>query len=197
MIQKIGLATKNKGKCREIKYILDPFSVQVFTLSDLKIDLPDSIEIHETYKENAKEKCVYMSKCTDMPVLSDDSGLEIDFLGGRPGIFSARYAGTGIDKDNRRKVLEEMVSVPHQKRTAKFVCVICLHYHQEFFFFEGISLGTIQENETGENGFGYDPIFYSEEMQKSYGLLTFEEKMDISHRGKALQKLTEFLKNTK
>lgn len=197
MIQKIVLASKNKGKYKEIKYILDPLSIEVLTLDDLKIDLPDSVEIHSDYYENAKEKCLFVANYTDLPILADDSGLEIDSLGGKPGILSARYAGTGIDSDNRQKVLHEMIEIQDPERSAKFICVICLLYIKEFYYFEGISFGKILFQEIGENGFGYDSIFYSKELQKSYGLLNFEEKMKISHRGIALRKLAEYLKMAK
>jgi non-canonical purine NTP pyrophosphatase (RdgB/HAM1 family) len=197
MISKIVLASNNHHKLTEIRFFLDPLGIQVLSLHDLGIDLPESIEKFSTYQENAAAKCHFVSIWTNLPVLADDSGLEILALDGRPGIISARYGGTGKDSDNRNKVLMELKKVPEEKRMAKFVCVLCFHNENNDYFFDGQSSGKILEKEVGCTGFGYDSLFFCDTYLKSYAELTFEEKLKVCHRGHALKKLVEWLQKTK
>lgn len=197
MISKLVLATKNQHKKREIQYFLDPLGIQVLSLDELGIDLPDNVEIHDNYRDNAQAKCNYISHFTNLPILADDSGLEIAALDKRPGIFSARYGGTGKDSDNRNKVLTELNNVPEESRTAQFVCVLCLWIERKYYFFTGTSSGKILKKEIGDTSFGYDCLFLCDIHHKSYGQLTFEEKINVCHRGHAMKQLIQWLQNTK
>jgi XTP/dITP diphosphohydrolase len=193
MISTIVLATKNQHKKREIQYFLNPLSIQVITVDELQIDLPDSVEQFSTYQENAKAKCDYISQFTNHPILADDSGLEISILQGMPGVMSARYGGTGKDSDNRKKILEELAFYPETERKARFVCVLCLFYDKKYYYFTGESSGKILSKEAGDKAFGYDCLFFCDIFKKSYGQLTFEEKMSVCHRGNAMKKLQEWI----
>lgn len=197
MISKIVLASNNLHKMKEIQFFLDPLGIQIQSIKELGIDLPENVEKFNTYQENAAAKCYYVSKYTNLPILADDSGLEIQALGGRPGIVSARYGGTGKDSDNRSKVLQELVKIPEENRLAEFVCVLCLRIENNDHFFIGHSSGKILDKEVGNTGFGYDSLFFCDTYQKTYAELTFEEKLKVCHRGHALKKLVEWLQKTK
>lgn len=198
--KKILIATRNKGKFPEIMEKLKDLPLEFFSLNDF--DKPDSKikEVEETamtFEGNAIIKAVVYGTRLNMLTLADDSGLEIDALGGRPGIFSARYV-EGSDKDRYEKILEEMRDVPEEKRTARFKCVIAIYNpeNQNILTFEGIVEGMILRETKGNSGFGYDPIFFVPEIGKTLAEIEIGDKNKIDHRGRALEKLKEaFLKN--
>ena len=190
----IIFATRNEGKMKEIREILSGMDVQVLSLKEAGIET-DIPEDGTTFEENAGIKAAAVRDMTGRIVLADDSGLEIDFLGGEPGIFSARYMGEDTDYHIKNNTLiRRLEGVPDQKRTARFVCAIAAAFPDG-------SMRTVRETmegrigyeEKGENGFGYDPIFYLPEYGCTSAELTLEEKDRISHRGKALRALKESL----
>jgi XTP/dITP diphosphohydrolase len=192
---KIVLATKNKKKAEEIRRIIEDKSVCLYTLDDFP-DCPQVEEDGKTFEENAVKKAVTIAKQTGLPSIADDSGLEVDALDGAPGIYSARYSGKDSDdKKNIKKLLSEMQYVEDKDRGARFVCSIvfaspdgqintCTEYCE----------GTIGIKPEGSNGFGYDPVFYPAGYKKTFAEMTEAEKDEISHRGKAIKKLAEFLR---
>jgi len=189
-------ATGNKKKLAEIQRILNQFGHEVISLNSLNIDI-DIEETGETFAENAMLKAKTIYEITGMASVADDSGLCVDALNGAPGVYSARYAGEhGDDSANNAKLLQEMIDVPTEKRTARFVSVIATVFEngtEETF--EGICEGTIGTKEKGNNGFGYDPLFYVGEV--SFAEMEDAQKDKISHRAKALQKLEEYLRGKK
>ncbi|WP_216828850.1 XTP/dITP diphosphatase [Alkalihalobacterium elongatum] len=191
-MKEIIVATKNKGKVKEFEAILGQLGYKVSSLFDYP-EIPEVEETGTTFAENATLKARTIAKLFGKPVIADDSGLIVDALDGRPGVYSARYAGENKnDAENINKVLAEMREVPDQKRTARFHCTIALAYPDgRTECFEGNCEGKITEKPVGENGFGYDPIMYIKEKQKTMAQLTSEEKNAISHRAKALQHLKE------
>lgn len=194
MLNKLLVATGNRGKLSEIREILS--DVQVLGLSDLGIKA-DIEETGNTFAENACIKAHEISKLTGLPVLADDSGLEVEALNGRPGVYSARFAGDhATDDDNVKKLLNELKDVPQQKRSARFACAMCLIFPDgrkiEAF---GVSCsGIILDSKRGDNGFGYDPVFFAPEFGKTFAEMTSEEKNKVSHRKAALAALSEKLK---
>ena len=195
------LASNNKHKLVELKRILEPLGINVVTARDMNIALDDVEETGTTFAENALIKAKAASLRTGLPALSDDSGLCVDALNGRPGIYSARYAGeNATDADKINKLLSEMDSVKSEQRTAHFKCSICCYFPDgNIIESTGVCSGTIGFEPVGEGGFGYDPVFMVGE--KSFAQLTSEEKDKISHRGNALrnlkEKLTDFLEENK
>ncbi|WAA11609.1 XTP/dITP diphosphatase [Fervidibacillus halotolerans] len=189
-MKEIIIATKNPGKAKEFKKIFDPYGIQVKTLLDFP-NAPDIEETGKTFRENAILKAEGIAKLLQRPVIADDSGLTIDALDGRPGVYSARYAGENKnDNDNIEKVLHEMKDVPFEDRTAQFRCTIAVTIPEEqTFTVEGVCNGIILTAKRGTNGFGYDPIFYYPDKGKTFAELDPEEKNTISHRGRAIQKL--------
>ncbi|MBQ7667729.1 MAG: XTP/dITP diphosphatase [Clostridia bacterium] len=193
---KLLLATNNKHKVNELKEMLNSSNVEVFSLADLNIKL-DVVEDGSTFTENALKKATEIYKYLNddsYTVIADDSGLSVDALNGAPGIYSARYSG-GNDSDNNKKLLSELKDVPEGKRNAHFTCVIALVNKDITKTFEGICEGTIAFNETGDNKFGYDPVFYYPPKGLTFGEMEHEEKNKVSHRAMALKKLKEFLEN--
>ena len=186
------LATRNAHKTREIQQILGPS----FAVSDLSghPQIADTRETGKSYEENAMLKAVGASRHLQGLIVADDSGLEVDAIGGAPGIFSARYAGeNATDKENVEKLLGELVrtGVEETKRSARFRCVIALARRGELVgTFEGIVEGAIVERPRGLRGFGYDPIFVPSGFEKTFGELPPEVKNTISHRAKAIRRLT-------
>jgi len=185
------LATRNKGKIEEFRRILDavaPGEINLVGLENFP-DLHDVVEDGKTFEENALKKAREMSLATGIPAIADDSGLCVDFLGGDPGIFSARWSGIhGDDAANTQKVLEQLRNVPTEKRSAHFTCVAALYLpdgrsHCEEAHFRG----SILFSPIGEHGFGYDPIFQPEGYSLSSAQMSAEEKDAISHRGKSLR----------
>lgn len=192
------IATKNAGKAKEFQQFFAQLHIRVKSLLDFD-DLPDVEETGTTFAENARIKAETIAELLDMPVLADDSGLEIDALQGRPGIYSARYAGEDKDDEaNIRKVLEEMQSVPMEKRTARFVCVLALaEKGKETVITEGYCEGKIALHPAGENGFGYDPIFIPEGYTNTLAELNPSVKQEISHRRHAMDQLQALLQQRK
>lgn len=193
-MKKIMIATKNKGKIAEFKQFFSKNNVEVVSLLDLE-DAPDIEETGKTFEENAALKAEEISRRFNIAVLSDDSGLIIDALDGRPGIFSARYAGEPTDdKENIKKVLGELSEVPTAERTARFICVLAIAVpDQETVFYKGYCEGTIGHTEKGENGFGYDPIFIPNGYTTTMAELSPDEKNKISHRKNAISQLEKGL----
>jgi XTP/dITP diphosphohydrolase len=181
------LASKNKGKIREIENALVIPSLTYKSLNDFT-GLPEIIEDGSSFLENAFKKAETISKALNLAVLADDSGLEVDFLQGAPGIYSARFAGDqATDSKNNEKLLGLLTAVPEAKRTARFVCALVLYFPSgEWFQSEGICEGRIAYSPEGDQGFGYDPVFYLPEFQKTMAGLPLEVKNRISHRAKAL-----------
>lgn len=191
---KIVLASRNKKKIEELRRILKNLDVELLSVNDFP-HLEEVIEDGLTFDENALKKARYVSRQTGLPALADDSGLEVDALGGAPGVRSARYAGEGAtDEDNIKKLLQELQGVPLEKRNARFVCCIALVFPdgQEYLFWGDVR-GKITETPKGNQGFGYDPVFMPEGFQITFAQMQSHEKDEISHRKKALDKLREFL----
>lgn len=187
---KIILASNNAGKLREFKSILEPYGCEVIPQSEAGVN-EEAEENGSSFEENAYIKAELAHRLTGLPVIADDSGLEVDYLDGEPGIYSARYAEPGKRCD---KILEKLNGVPDEKRTARFVCVICrIDERGEASYFRGECEGRIGYEKRGTNGFGYDPIFMCGE--KSFAELSSEEKNHISHRAKALEKLESAMEN--
>lgn len=190
----IVVASGNKGKVAEIAAALAGLPVTVLPLSDFgPIVEPEETGI--TFEENARIKAAYYSRITGKPCLADDSGLEVDALQGAPGVFSARFAGSGAtDSLNNRKLLAEMVEIPDEKRTARFRCVLFFsHPKGNELTAEGTCEGTILHEPHGSGGFGYDPLFYMSAFGKTLAQMTLVEKNQVSHRGQALRKMADKL----
>lgn len=185
-------ASHNQNKVVEIQKKM-PAWITVQSLSD--IDWVEEIEENGlTLEENAKIKCQVIAQKTGLACFADDTGLEVFSLNKEPGVYSARYAGKErSDEANMQKVLKNLKD--QSDRTAQFRTVIYLFYNQEYFHFEGSVQGTILSEKKGAQGFGYDPIFQPEGFDCSFAQMTLEEKNELSHRGKAIQKLVEFLQN--
>lgn len=190
----IILASNNKNKLREIKSKLSSFNINVLSQKEAGFDI-DIEETGTTFKENAILKAEAIYKIAKKPVIADDSGLEVDFLNGDPGVYSARYCGeNATDKDRINKILDLMKEVEdNSKRTARFVCSICyIDEIGEKHIFEQSCEGIIAKEPQGENNFGYDPIFLVGD--KSFAQISEQEKNEISHRGKAINELVNYLK---
>lgn len=194
MDYEIILATNNKHKLHEVRSFFRPYHVLVYGLNDLNLKPEEVEENGKTYRDNALIKAQAVQKLTTMPIIADDSGLEILALNHEPGLHSARYAASlGGHKEAINEILKRLED--KEDRSAQFVCdIIALNIKDKPLFFEGIAKGTILTKPEGEGGFGYDPIFYSNEINKCFGLLSEEEKNTVSHRAKALKKLLTYLK---
>jgi len=184
------IASKNKGKIAEFHKLFQPLGLQIRSL----LDYPDTMyveETGETFYENAQLKSEAIAKVFNSVVIADDSGLEIDALAGRPGVYSARYAGEDKnDEANTEKVLKELEGVPFNKRTARFICVLSISAPKvSTRFFKGECHGFIATQPTGTHGFGYDPIFYIPEYKKTFAELEADQKNKMSHRALAMQAL--------
>ncbi|MDQ0161152.1 XTP/dITP diphosphatase [Bacillus alveayuensis] len=193
-MKELIIASKNEGKVREFKEMLEPKGFKVLSLLDLN-EAPDVEETGKTFEENAILKAETISNMLKKPVIADDSGLSIDALNGEPGVYSARYAGNEKnDEKNIEKVLEKLKGVPHEQRTARFQCVLALAIPgQKTITVEGVCEGIITKQPIGQNGFGYDPIFYVQEKGKTMAQLEKKEKNQISHRANALKKLEKII----
>ncbi len=193
-IMKLIFATGNENKMREIREILDGKGYEILSMKEAGIDI-DVVEDGKTFSENALIKARAICKASGELVLADDSGLEIDALGGEPGIYSARYMGhdtSYVEKNNN--LISRLEGVPDEKRTARFVCAMAAVFpngREEVVV--GTMEGRIGYEIAGENGFGYDPIFYLPEYGKTSAEISPEEKNAISHRGKALRAIAELL----
>ena len=183
---RILLATRNKHKIEEIKTILSDLPLQVLTLNDFP-DVPPLREEGMTFQENSLQKAQTVYKHTKIIALADDSGLEVFYLNGRPGVISARYAGEGAtDEANNQKLLGQMRGVAPRRRRAQFRAVLTLLGDGIMETTEGICSGMLAESPRGTNGFGYDPIFLPAGFSRTYAELTAAEKNTISHRARAL-----------
>lgn len=192
-MKKFIIATNNAKKLVELDRILNPLGINAVTARDAGVDLGDVEETGTTFEENALIKAMSAFEKSGFPAIADDSGLMVDALDGRPGVYTARYGGEGLsDKERYMNLLDEMKDIPKDKRTARFVSAICCVLSKdEVITVRGECVGEIAFEPSGEGGFGYDPIFLYE--GKSFALLTPEEKDSISHRGKALRLLREEL----
>lgn len=194
VMEKIIFATKNNGKIKEVKAILADLPFEIISMQEAGIDI-EVIEDGETFTQNALKKATEIARVSGKITIADDSGLEIDFLDKQPGVHSARYLGENTPYSQKNNhILHLMQNVPDENRTARFVCAIAA------VFPSGKTLTTIDTIEgiigheiKGENGFGYDPIFFVPELQKTTAELSPEQKNTISHRGKALKKMKDLL----
>ncbi len=195
MSRRIIFATGNKNKMVEIRQILDDPGWEILSMKEAGIDM-DIVEDGTSFEENALIKAKAVAAVCDDIVLADDSGLEIDYLGGEPGIYSSRYAGEDTSYDIKNQLLlSRLEDVPHEERTARFVCAIAAVVPgQEPIVVRGTIEGYIGDQPAGENGFGYDPIFYVEDKHCSTAQLSPEEKNARSHRGNALRMMREKLR---
>lgn len=190
----IIIATRNKGKIREISQLCSGLPITLYSLFDLWEQPPDIQETGTTFEENARIKAQWVFVQKKTWVLADDSGLEVDILNGEPGVYSARYAKEGAtDSENIEKLLGKLSAVPEQKRTARFRCVMVLHGPEGIWVTQGTCEGVIASARRGTEGFGYDPIFIPDTFTKTFAELTSEEKNRISHRAKALTQMREVL----
>jgi XTP/dITP diphosphohydrolase len=192
---RVVLASSNSGKLRELAALLAPFDFQLVLQSSLGIETPP--ETGMTFAENAVLKARHAAAAADLPALADDSGIELDALGGRPGIYSARYAGEGAtDADNLRKMLGELQGVPATLRAARYRCVIAFVQDAddaEPMLASGTWEGTVIDTPRGLGGFGYDPIFVPQGLNRTAAELPPQEKNSLSHRGQALRSLVKQL----
>ena len=190
------IATRNKGKIREIREALNGLGLRIYALSDFP-DVPEIEEDGKSFAENALKKARFYSKYFRMLTIADDSGLEVDSLKGLPGIYSARYAGEkASSRVNNQKLLREMQGVPISKRGARFKCIIAMESPDgKKAIAEGSCKGSIGFREKGRRGFGYDPLFILPTYGKTMAQLSLEEKNKISHRGKALRKIRKLIKS--
>lgn len=188
------LATGNRGKMREFARLLSGLPLRVMTRDDFR-DWPPLPEEGETFEENALSKALNLASWAGLPALADDSGLEVEALGGAPGVRSSRYAGEeGDDARNIALLLEELKGVPRERRGARFVCVLALAGPGgETFLVRETCEGSIAEGPRGEGGFGYDPVFIPRGCTLTFAELPLSEKNRISHRGKALRALRSCL----
>lgn len=192
------LASSNENKKREFNQILKKVGFNVITPDDINLDISGIVEDAETFKGNAFIKADYLRKKTSLPVIADDSGLVVDALSGEPGVYSARYAGPDKNnEDNIRKLLKNLEGVEQDKRTAHFVCALCMLFpNGEKIEVQGEVSGKITFEKRGESGFGYDPVFLYDD-NKTFAQMSSDEKNEISHRKVALNKLLEKLKEEK
>lgn len=190
----IVLATRNKKKIEEIKRITADLPVTILSLDDFP-GCPETVEDRDTFEGNATKKAVEVCRFTGKTALADDSGLEVDALNGAPGIYSARYSGSGAnDVRNNEKLLAELKNVPSGKRGAQFVCCMALAFPDGTVkTFIGYAKGRIGFEPKGRTGFGYDPVFFPDGFDKTFAEMTGEEKDRLSHRGKALERLGSHL----
>ena len=197
MSKKIVLATSNRGKVIELAHMLSGLGIEVIPQSEF--DVTEVTETGSTFVENAIIKARHVAEQSGLPAIADDSGLSVDALGGEPGVYSARYSGDqATDHSNIIKLLDAMTDVPKYKRQAKFLCVLVYMRHSDDptpIICQGEWVGEITTEQQGENGFGYDPIFWVKEQNCSSAQLSPEQKNMLSHRGKALKLLLAQLQN--
>jgi XTP/dITP diphosphohydrolase len=196
---KLLAATRSAGKQREIRRVLEPAGIEVVFPDDA--GLPEDpaealLEVGETFEANARHKAEYFAHRSGLPTVADDSGLEVFALGGAPGVRSRRWAGAGgsssvVDAANNAELLRRLAGAPESRRRARYRCVLVLLPKPGAVprVFEGTCAGRILEAPVGQGGFGYDPLFWSDDLGKSFGEATPEEKDAVSHRGRALRAL--------
>lgn len=193
-MKKIVVATKNKGKIREMLNAFENFDIELISLSEFG-ELPDAVEDGETFKDNALIKARFYMRLTNCACIADDSGIEVDVLGGAPGVYSARFAGlNATDEENNAKLISEIKKCDKNESPARYKCVLAyVDTDDTAIFSEGSCEGIIKFTAKGEGGFGYDPYFYISD-NKTMAELTIQEKDKISHRGKALREMALSLK---
>jgi len=194
MIRELVLATRNRHKVTELVALLGDLGITIRTLDEFP-DAPDVVEDGDTCEANAVKKARAIAESTGLPAVADDTGLEVDALGGRPGVYAARYAGEDATyEDNCRKLLRELTGVPREKRTARFLTVAAIVLPSDGIrVAQGTLEGVIAEEARGTLGFGYDPVFLIPELGKTLAQLSAEQKNTISHRAKAFAKVREIL----
>ena len=196
-LSKVVLATGNKGKVKELARMLSGLDIKVLPQSEF--DVTEVAETGTTFVENAIIKARHAAEQTGLPAIADDSGLAVDVLGGAPGVYSARYSGNqATDQSNITKLLDVLADIPKSKRQAKFLCVLVFMRHADDptpIICQGEWCGEITTERQGENGFGYDPIFWVAEQNCSSAQLHADQKNTLSHRGKALKLLLAQLQN--
>ncbi len=194
-VKRILFATGNQGKLKEVREILADLGVEVISMREAGVSA-EIVEDGETFEENAVIKARTIMELTGEVTLADDSGLEIDALGGEPGVYSARYMGEDTSYHIKNNdLIRRLSQVPRQQRTARFVCSIAAAFPDgEIITTDGVIEGLIGYEEAGENGFGYDPIFVVPQLGCTTAQLSDEQKNEISHRGKALRKMKEELR---
>jgi XTP/dITP diphosphohydrolase len=190
----IVLATRNKKKIAEITRITADLPITILSLADFP-GCPETVEDRDTFEGNATKKADEVCRSTGKAALADDSGLAVDALAGAPGVYSARYAGEGAnDVRNNEKLLSELRGVPPAERTARFVCCMALAFPDgSIKTFFGEARGSITMEPKGKTGFGYDPVFVPDGFTRTFAEMAGEEKDRLSHRGKAIEKLAQFL----
>lgn len=193
-MRKLIIATKNKGKVKEIKKLLQGYDYEIITQEEAGFDI-DVEENGVTFEENSIIKARTLQKLTGEMVIADDSGIEIDFLRDAPGVYSARFLGNVSDENRCKGVLKLLEGVPDEFRTARFKCAASLVTDKDEITFFGTLEGKIAFTPKGNNGFGYDPILYIPKYEKTVAQLDEDLKNRISHRGKAFELLAEKLKN--
>lgn len=193
-VTELVLATRNRDKAAEITALLGDLGIRIRTLAEFP-DTPDVVEDGETCEANAVKKAISIARHIGLPAVADDTGLEVNALGGRPGVYAARYAGDKATyEDNWRKLLRELQGVPRAKRGARFVTVAAVAWPTgSVKVVEGVLDGEIAETPSGTHGFGYDPVFFVPELGKSLAQLAPEEKNRISHRARAFAKIKQLL----
>jgi len=193
-IQAIVLATQNRDKREELQEALSEFTVKILSLNNFPF-IGEIEEVGQTLLENSMIKAKTVHNLTQMPVIADDTGLEVEALNGAPGIYSARYAGEDVTyEDNVNKLLAEMENIPLENRKAQFRTVISFVDKDRELWTEGTIKGIIGESAKGKNGFGYDPVFFVPELEKTFSELSIGEKNRISHRGLAMKKFRILLR---
>jgi XTP/dITP diphosphohydrolase len=194
MIRELVLATRNHDKVIELVALLGDLGITIRTLDEFP-DAPDVVEDGDTCEANAVKKARAIAESTGLPAVADDTGLEVDALGGRPGVYAARYAGEDASyEDNCRKLLRELTGLPREQRTARFLTVAAIALPSDGIrVAQGILEGVIAEEASGTLGFGYDPVFLIPELGKTLAQLPADQKNTISHRAKAFAKVREML----
>ena len=195
MIRELVLATRNRHKGEELAALLDDLGIKIRTLDEFP-DAPEVIEDGNTCEANAVKKARAIAEFTGLPTVADDTGLEVDALGGRPGVYAARYAGENATyEDNCRKLLRELTGVPRERRTARFLTVAAVALPSDGVrVAQGTLNGVIAEEASGTLGFGYDPVFLIPELGKTLAQLSAGQKNTISHRAKAFTQAKELLR---
>ncbi|NLE65003.1 MAG: XTP/dITP diphosphatase [Elusimicrobia bacterium] len=193
-MKELLIATKNKGKVRELADLLKPNGITVLSLLDLP-KAPKIVEDGNTFRANAAKKAVTLALFSGRPTMGEDSGLEVDALGGRPGVYSARYSGEdATDEKNNDKLLQELSGISEEKRTARYRSAIAFADPSGLIdVVEGSCEGVISTEKRGANGFGYDPLFLIPSYQKTFGELPLEVKQTLSHRAQAFRRFLVLL----
>lgn len=195
-MKRIIAASRNKHKIEELEAITKKYGMSIISRDDAGLPKNEIDEDGETFEENSYKKAYEIMKVSGEITIADDSGLAVDYLHGEPGVYSARYAGESCsDKKNNEKLLNMLEGVPYSDRRAKFVSVITMVWPDgDYIMARGECSGHIIDQPVGSNGFGYDPLFVPDGFQRTFAQLTADEKNNISHRAKALEKLEELLK---